>query len=161
MPTNRTPVHRRSARQITPEAIDAWKRADYSALHSALGLHPFERSPLPIEITVLGVDEDTHDVDFRERLNQSVPKALKLQRQLLAIAGWPNCREEYEKNLHEAEEELVRCQERANNPPREQYCWIDKPEAIREALADAIEQLEYRRELLAGLDEVQEQWRPK
>src|SRR5215467_9016735 len=104
MPTNRTPINRRAARRITPEAIDAWKRADFMALHRALGLMPWERSPLPREITALGLNEgDLSAVDADEARDRAYPKVLRLQKQLLALAGWPSCRQQYEENLRKAE----------------------------------------------------------
>ena len=33
--------------RITPEAIDCWRRGDSAGLHEALGLAPFEWSPMP------------------------------------------------------------------------------------------------------------------
>jgi hypothetical protein len=51
MATNRVPIRRLSKGRITPEAINAWKRCDSDALHLALGLAPWEQSPLPEEIT--------------------------------------------------------------------------------------------------------------
>src|SRR6516225_5369543 len=106
MPTNRRRFDR-TRRHITPEAVDAWMRTDYMALHIALGLHPWETSPLPIEITPLGVDEkqiDPDDSRYQEGL-----KALKLQREFLTIAGWPDCRHVYEEKLRDAEKFAAYC----------------------------------------------------
>jgi hypothetical protein len=53
------PVKRRLAKsrvhKITPEAIEAFEAGDYHALHQALGLKPWEHSPLPLAVTALGV----------------------------------------------------------------------------------------------------------
>ena len=106
MPTNRKPVRRNLRRRISPAAIAAWQAADYHALHSALGLSPWEMSPLQDTITALGVSEENAPlVQSGATLldNNSYALALELQRELLAIAGWPDCREAYEENLREAE----------------------------------------------------------
>ena len=100
MPTNRTPVARKAILKITPEAIQAWKRADFHALHSLLGLKPWEASPLPRKITALGCSQDDLLVEPNDGAwGQSLPKAVALQRQLLAVAGWPDCRQIYEGKL--------------------------------------------------------------
>ncbi len=52
----RTPKAR--AHRITPAAIDAYVAGDYLGLHRALGLRPWEPSPLPLAVTPLGVDPD-------------------------------------------------------------------------------------------------------
>ena len=46
MPTKRTPIKRAQQRQITPEAVEYFAKADWRALHRALGLKPWEASPL-------------------------------------------------------------------------------------------------------------------
>src|SRR6516225_6611684 len=76
MPTNRTPIGRKSVLKITPEAIGAWKRADFDALHRLLGLAPWEASPLPYEITALGCSENDLPVEPGSRdWEKSIPKA--------------------------------------------------------------------------------------
>jgi hypothetical protein len=54
----------------------------------------WEASPLPLEVTALGVDQRTPEEDaameYRYRIwDSSWPRAQKLQRQLLQIAGEP------------------------------------------------------------------------
>jgi len=63
MPTNRTPIGRKSVLKITPESVAAWKRTDFHELHRLLGLKPWEASPLPIEVTALGCCEDDLPVE--------------------------------------------------------------------------------------------------
>ena len=46
MPTNRRRRTRSTKQRITPEAIAAYKADDYGRLHDALGLKPWEFSPL-------------------------------------------------------------------------------------------------------------------
>ena len=58
MPTNRKPLRRNLRRRISPAAVAGWQAADYHALHSALGLSPWEMSPLQDTITALGVSEE-------------------------------------------------------------------------------------------------------
>jgi hypothetical protein len=92
MPTNRTPIGRKAITRITPEAVAAWKRADFMALHRALGLKPWQPSPLPSEVTALGVCEgERPDADSGRAWDHAWPKALALQKQLLELAGWPDC----------------------------------------------------------------------
>lgn len=55
------PVKRRvskiKAGRITPEAVAAYKAGDCMGLHRALGLRPWNLSPLPASISPLGVDQ--------------------------------------------------------------------------------------------------------
>lgn len=44
--------------RITPTAIEAFIAGDYFELHRALGLRPWEASPLPLSVDALGVDAD-------------------------------------------------------------------------------------------------------
>jgi len=157
MPTNRRRFDR-TRRHITPEAIDAWMRADYMALHIALDLHPWETSPFPIEITPLGVSEDQIDPD--DSRYQEDLKALKLQREFLTIAGWPDCRQVFEQLLHEAREYGAYSRDRVEHPPQGEYGTGCDPESRQKALERALAEVEYRQELLAGLDAVQRKWAP-
>ncbi len=83
------PVKRRllkgTLHRITPAAVEAFQAGDYTALHLALGLRPWETSPLPVSVTALGVDQDApphwmttehHNADWRQ--------AQGLQRALIA-----------------------------------------------------------------------------
>jgi hypothetical protein len=91
MPTKRTPL-KRSHRRITQAAIEAWKACDYSGLHQALGLRPWEMSPLPEELTPLGCSAEPPTLN-KNRLGDmwcaSWHQAKELQRELMAIAGPP------------------------------------------------------------------------
>ena len=79
------------------------------------------------------------------------PKVLALQRELLAVAGWPHCRAAYEENLREAEEWrdyrvlLVR-----DPDARHQGTGMDEA-SLRERLKEAREEVAYRKKLLADL----------
>lgn len=55
MPVKRRLVKVHSHR-VTQQAVEAYVRRDFHALHTALGLKPWERSPLPINECALGVD---------------------------------------------------------------------------------------------------------
>jgi hypothetical protein len=46
MPTKRTPINRATRRRISPKAVAAFKAKDEVELHRALGLKPWEASPL-------------------------------------------------------------------------------------------------------------------
>jgi len=144
MVTNRKPVNRSRTRQLTPEAIAAWEAADYLALHRALDLAPWDASPLPYEITALGVDDD--DVDSAHAnvrgdgpWKRSLEPAIKLQRQLLKIAGWPDCRKEYEENLESDQGWLDYCRELVEHPERGGQGTGCDPESRRRALQQAEE----------------------
>jgi hypothetical protein len=52
VPTKRTKRVRTQGRRITPEALEAFKAHDNLALHRALGLKPWERSPLDVDLAV-------------------------------------------------------------------------------------------------------------
>ena len=56
------PVKRRASKQlthrITPEAVEAFSKAEYGRLHSLLNLRPWCYSPLPSSVTPLGVDDE-------------------------------------------------------------------------------------------------------
>jgi len=86
MVTNRTPLNRSARRRLTPEVIAAWKAGDESALHRALGLFPWDQSPLPREIEPLGVDQADVSTD------PGYQNVMRLQWALLKVAGWPECR---------------------------------------------------------------------
>ena len=52
MPTKRTKRVRTQGRRITPAALEAFKAGDPISLHRALGLKPWDRSPLDIDLAV-------------------------------------------------------------------------------------------------------------
>lgn len=57
MATKRRPINRARRRKITPDAVEAYLAGDYHRQHAALGLMPWEGSPLPVEVHGLGVDQ--------------------------------------------------------------------------------------------------------
>ena len=155
MPTNRTPIGRKSVLKITPEAVGAWKRADFDALHRLLGLAPWEASPLPYEITALGCSEDDLPIDEdASDWDKSIPNAVALQKQFLVVAGWPDCRAIYEEQLHDAEKSVAYYRELIEHPDRGGQGTGSDPESRRKALDDVIDEVEYRKGLLAELDDV-------
>jgi hypothetical protein len=82
-----------------------------------LGLQPRERSPLPIEITGLGVSETEPPDPPLTGFDASYPKGLKLQRALVAAAGWPaDCLRAYDDNLREAQEWQRYCRHLVAHP---------------------------------------------
>jgi hypothetical protein len=157
MTTNRRRPDR-NKRHISPQAIEAWKRADYSALHMALDLHPWQSSPLPIEVSVLGVSEDYLDED--DEHYQDDLKSLALQREFLALCGWPDCREVYEKELREAERSVAYYRDLVEHPEHGGIGTGCDPISRRRSLEEAEARVEYRRELLAELAAVQAKWAP-
>jgi hypothetical protein len=154
MSTNRT-RKRRPPRglRITPEVIAAWQACDESALRCALGLAPWEKSPLPLEITAGGVSEDDPPSATNTLHDESHDRALKLQRLLLAAAGWPDCAQAYRENLAEAESWRDYCKELIAHPWRGGTGTGCDPASRQRALQDAEASVAYRRQLLDELDE--------
>lgn len=48
MTTKRKPIDRRQRLRISPEAIAAYQAEDFMRLHNALGLNPWDASPLDV-----------------------------------------------------------------------------------------------------------------
>jgi hypothetical protein len=142
----RTPLKRRGAFHINEAAVLAWKACDHNALHQALGLKPWDPSPLPAAVTDLGVDgsdENAWEVDTWH-------ESIALQKELLARAGPPDLaavRRACEANLKEAAEFLA-------------YLRKDKPVELH-VLKTAQENLAWRKKLLAELDAEAEGGRAK
>ena len=154
MGTKRRPLRRDRKPRITPEAVAAWQACDARALACALGLDFWgEPSPLPSEIVASGVSEDMPPSPGSVRCwDAAYPKVLALQRELLAVAGWPHCREAYERNLAEAEEDRDYCALLLRDPDsRHQGTGMDET-SLRERLQEAEEEVAYRKKLLADLD---------
>jgi hypothetical protein len=85
MPTKRRAAKSRMHR-ITGEAIEAFGAGDYHRLHSALGLRPWEASPLPLEVHGLGVS-DGPPPPWWNRHDESWEQAQQLRRDLLAAGA--------------------------------------------------------------------------
>lgn len=151
------PVKSRKAKgrqhRITPDVIAAWLAADYMALHRALGLHPWEASPLPYTITSLGVSEElVASADPKNPHEQTYAQALELQRELLAVAGWPaEAREAYQQNLREAQERTRYCVEMVAHPERGGQGTGCDPASRQAALEAALDGVAYYQELLDDL----------
>lgn len=81
------PVKRRKdksrAFKITEAAIDAYREHDFPALHRALGLRPWEMSPLPDHPLGCNPANPPSETD-RTLFAKSFPQALELQRELEA-----------------------------------------------------------------------------
>jgi hypothetical protein len=153
MSTNRTRIRRPpKSPRLTPEAIAAWRACDQEALDCALGLKPWERTPLPREITALGVSEDCPpNPDSIYPFDHSWHKAIKLQRELLKVAGWPDCREAYEKNLRDAVEWERYIRECIAHPEFAGQGTGCDPASRRRQLKEAKVDVAYRKRLLAEL----------
>ena len=84
-------------------------------------------------------------------MDKSYDKVLAMQRELLAVAGWPDCRAAYEENLREAEKWSAYCALLVRDPDaRHQGTGMD-PASLRERLKEAREEVAFRRKLLAEL----------
>jgi hypothetical protein len=163
MSTNRRTI-RRGGKQgrITPEAIAAWQAADFTALHRALGLKPWEPSPLPAEITALGCSQDEGPIGDSTRFwNGALPKAQALQRQLLEVAGWPDCREAYKENLRRAREMASYYRAMVKHPERRHQGTGSDELSLRRKLKEEEREVRYRQRLLRELKDVQEEYRPR
>ncbi|ACL63247.1 hypothetical protein [Methylobacterium nodulans] len=80
------PAKRRTAKsrmhRITSEAVEAFEAGDYHRLHAALGLRPWEASPLPWEVHGLGVSDGPRP-PWTNAFTESWEQAQELQRALL------------------------------------------------------------------------------
>jgi hypothetical protein len=152
MSSKRTPINRPPRGWISPAAIAAWQACDWEALHCALHLEAHEPSPLPLEISRLGVSPDLPpDPNDGRGWDRADPKILALQHELLQIVGWPDCREAYERNLRNAEEARDYCAELVRHPGRGgQGTGCDLPSRRRD-LQEARDEVAYRKKLLAEL----------
>jgi len=153
MATNRKPRVRQHRKQLNQAAIAAWKACDYSALHRALNLAPWERSPLPLHICGLGVDErerpDLEDTPF----DKSFDKALNLQRELIAAVGMPDrtaMRRELEKDLAKEVEYVRYLKDEIANPSG--MSWGGSY-SYEEQLVDSQDKIVWLKELLGDLEE--------
>ena len=141
MSTKRRIIARGRSKHLRPEVVAAWLAGDIAALQFALGLSPWEPSPLPRQVSgPLGCDEDDLPPDDPED-RKSLARSLAWQRKLLVAVGWPDCRPQYEKNL-------VRAQKIAAG--------IIYPESQDAALAE----VEYRRKVLVEFDATRAKWVP-
>ena len=154
MPSKRRPLQRDRKLRLTPEIIAAWQSCDDRALSCALGLDPFgELSPLPSEILSRGVSPDgPPSPNSCRMMDKSYDKVLAMQRELLAVAGWPDCRAAYEKNLRVAVEMRDYYALLLRDPDaRYQGTGMDTA-SLRQGLKEAEAEVRYRKKLLADLD---------
>jgi hypothetical protein len=114
---------------------------------------------LPLEVTPLGIDEDDIDPEDRENYKSDL-KTLKLQKELLAIAGWPNCKAVYEEELRDAEKYAAYCQDLVDHPNRGGQGTGCDPVSRQKALEEAKARVAYRKRLIAELDAVRVKWAP-
>ena len=84
MPTMRRRTIRSTKGRITAEAVEAFEAGDYHALHRALGLGPWEPSPLPQSVEPLGVDPDNPPPRDGTCWAEAWSKVVELQRELQA-----------------------------------------------------------------------------
>ena len=141
--------HARGTR-ITTEVIEAWRSCNFDTLHKALDLRPWERSPLPREVSSLGCSEGEESDSGPS--HESWHQAIELQRELIKIAGWPDCRAAFEENLRDAQSRVAYAQELVDHPERGGLGADDEKGRRKEGLAQAKANLQWREDLLAGLD---------
>ena len=91
MPTNRRPLRRPAKQTFSPAVIDAWHKGDLWKLHDALGLAPWEFSPLPEEFGAYGLPFDQPPNDGLA-MHESWQKVKALQIRLYEVAGEPALR---------------------------------------------------------------------
>jgi hypothetical protein len=82
MPTKRRKIQPQR-HGLTPEALEAWREGDKSALRTALGIKPWQISPFDVASyrRVPGTTPNAYD--------QSWPMALELRKRLMLAAGPP------------------------------------------------------------------------
>jgi hypothetical protein len=150
MTAKRKPVNRDLRQRLTPAAVAAWRRCDYLGLHRALGLHPAVPSPLPATATSLGVDADDEppEQDARAR---GWAEAVSLQKELIRLAGFPDCRAAYEENLRQAEERAAYCRELVDDPDKGGRGTGHDPLSRLLALDEAEGEVAWRQQLLDEL----------
>lgn len=136
--------------RITTEVIEAWRSCNFDTLHKALDLRPWERSPLPREVSSLGCSEGEESDSGPS--HESWHQAIELQRELIKIAGWPDCRAAFEENLRDAQSRVAYAQELVDHPERGGLGADDEKGRRKEGLAQAKANLQWREDLLAGLD---------
>jgi len=83
------PVKRRSSKtrphRITQDALDAFQAGDYAGLHHALGLKPWEISPLPLSVSPLGCDQGPYPFVGTGSCSEATwEQAQRLQSQILS-----------------------------------------------------------------------------
>ena len=84
MATKRTRITRSNSGRVTATAVEAYCAGDFQALHLALNLRPFQRSPLPIDVCGLGVGEGPPPDHDSGPWRDSWYTAQELQRELEA-----------------------------------------------------------------------------
>ena len=62
MATKRTPLNRETKHHITADATEAFVRQDSTALHHALGLFPWEPSPLDTVVSDYPYGTEPHHI---------------------------------------------------------------------------------------------------
>ena len=87
MPTNRRPLRRPAKQTFSPAIIDAWRKADLG-LHAALGLAPWEFSPLPEEFGAYGLPFEQPPANGLA-VTESWTAIKALQIRLYEVAGKP------------------------------------------------------------------------
>jgi hypothetical protein len=75
MPTKRTPINRAQRRRVTPEAVEAFRAGDHTALGHALALKPWEASPLDVC--------DSHPPQSGTAWARSWPEVQRLRKELI------------------------------------------------------------------------------
>jgi hypothetical protein len=91
-----------------------------------------------------------------EKATANLSRTQALQRELLKVAGWPDCRAAYQENLREAEEWEEYCQELVDHPDRGHSGTGSDPASRRRKLGETKAAVADRRRLLAELDETAE-----
>ncbi len=126
------------------------------------GLKPWEPSPLPAEVTALGVSQDEQPMEDSGRFwDKGLPKAHALQRELLAVAGWPDCRAAFEEKLKDAREMASYYRAQLKHPERRHQGTGSDELSLRRKLKDEEREVRYRQRLLRELEAVREAHRPR
>ncbi len=111
----------------------------------------------------LGVSQDEQPSEHSERLwDKALPQARReLQRKLLAVAGWPDCRAEYQENLADARGMASYYRMLIKHPERRSKGTGSDEFTLRRKLKEEEREVRYRQRLLRELEAVQEEYRPR
>jgi hypothetical protein len=83
MATLRTPLKRKVRGHLTQAAVDAWLAGDVKALKAALGLGPWEHSPLPSDYAI------GYALPEAPTEGRGWAKCKRYQEELISLAGMP------------------------------------------------------------------------
>jgi hypothetical protein len=88
MPTKRQKIAPQNV-SISAAAIEAWRAGDFHGLNRAFKIRPWQRTPWPLRLTLLGADPKRPPRSPSGPYDESWSRAVEFQRALLEAAGEP------------------------------------------------------------------------